>query len=165
MAVIDKGSFEVISRSPEQTRRVGMRLGELLRTGDVVGLEGELGTGKTTLVQGLASGWGSLDPVSSPSYVLVNVYRRLDGGKLFHLDAYRLQDASEAADLDITSMIEEGPLVVEWADRIEGALPEHRLWVSMRWIAEEQRDFTIWANGERHRSLLKRFREEVYGVA
>jgi len=164
MAVIDQGSFEVISRSPEQTRRVGMRLGEMLQAGDVVGLEGELGSGKTTFVQGLASGWGSLDPVSSPSYVLVNVYRRVDEGKLFHLDAYRLQDAGEAADLDIVAMVEEGPLVVEWADRIKSALPDQHLWIAMRWIAEEQRDFTIWASGDRHQDLLKRFREEVYGV-
>lgn len=164
MAVIDQGSFEVISRSPEQTRRVGMRLGELLRVGDVVALEGELGTGKTTFVQGLASGWGSLDPVSSPSYVLVNVYRRLDGAQLYHLDAYRLNSPAEAADLDITALVEEGPLVVEWADRIKGALPRKRLWITMRWIAEEQRDFTILARGERHQEVLKRFREEVYGV-
>jgi tRNA threonylcarbamoyladenosine biosynthesis protein TsaE len=164
MAVIDRGSFEVISRSPEQTRRVGMRLGELLQVGDVIGLEGDLGTGKTTFIQGLASGWGSLDPVSSPSYVLVKVYRRLDKGKLFHLDAYRLSGPEEAFGLDITTMLEEGPLVVEWADRIERALPSQRLWISMRWIAEEQRDFTIFANGSRYEALLGRFREEVYGV-
>jgi len=164
MPVISQGSFEVISRSPEQTRRVGMRLGELLQQGDVIGLEGELGSGKTTFVQGLASGWGSLDPVSSPSYVLVNVYRRLDEGELFHLDAYRLQDAEEAENLDIISMIEEGPLVVEWADRIKEALPDRHLWISMRWIAEEQRDFKVWANGDRHQEMMKRFREEVYGV-
>lgn len=164
MPVIDQGSFEVISRSPEQTRRVGMRLGELLQHGDVIGLEGELGSGKTTFVQGLASGWGSLDPVSSPSYVLVNVYRRLDEGKLFHLDAYRLEDAQEAENLDILAMIDEGPLVVEWADRIKEALPEQHLWITMRWIAEEQRDFKVWANGDRHQELMQRFREEVYGV-
>lgn len=164
MAVIDRGSFEVISRSPEQTRRVGMRLGELLQVGDVIGLEGDLGTGKTTFIQGLASGWGSLDPVSSPSYVLVNVYRRLDGGNLFHLDAFRLEGPREALALDVTTMLEEGPLVVEWADRIKSALPQEHLWISMRWIAEEQRDFTILAKGERHQKLLARFREEVYGV-
>ena len=76
MAVIEKGSFEVISRSPNQTRRIGMRLGELLLPGDVIGLEGNLGAGKTTMAQGIASGWGSYDSVSSPTYVLVNVYRR-----------------------------------------------------------------------------------------
>lgn len=163
MAVIEKGSFEVISRSPGQTRRVGMRLGDHLEAGDVIGLEGNLGSGKTTFVQGLASGWGSLDPVSSPSYVLVNVYRRVDGGKLFHLDAYRLSGPDEAVDLDLISMMEQGPLVVEWADRIVGALPSKNLWIKMKLISEQQRDFIIRADGTRHRQLLKTFREEIYG--
>ena len=132
MAVIEKGSFEVISRSPTQTRRIGMRLGEMLQSGDVIGLDGNLGAGKTTLVQGIASGWGSYDSVSSPTYVLVNVYRRLDRKQLFHLDAFRLTSSEEAIDLDIDTLLNQGPLLVEWADRIEEALPEDFLWINMR---------------------------------
>ena len=142
-----------------------MRLGDIIRPGDVVALEGNLGAGKTTFVQGVASGWGSLDAVSSPSYVLVNVYRRVDGQKLFHLDAYRLQGPEEAVDLDITAMIEEGPLVVEWADRIQAALPEHHLWIKMSLISDEQRDFLVRAKGDRYQGLLKQFRTEIYGGA
>jgi len=163
MAVIEQGSFEVISRSPSQTRRVGMRLGDLLQAGDIIGLEGNLGSGKTTFVQGLASGWGSLDPVSSPTYVLVNIYRRMGGGELFHLDAYRLQGADEAVDLDLDSMIDRGPLVIEWADRIADALPKNRLTLKMKMISQEQRDFMIRAEGERHRELLRQFRGKIYG--
>jgi len=81
--ILDQNSFEIISRSSEQTRRVGMRLGALLKPGDVVCLQGDLGAGKTTLVQGIAAGWGSLDSVSSPTFVLVNLYRRLDGSRRF----------------------------------------------------------------------------------
>jgi tRNA threonylcarbamoyladenosine biosynthesis protein TsaE len=164
MAVIEKGSFEVISRSPTQTRRIGMRLGEMLEPGDVIGLEGNLGAGKTTLVQGIASGWGSYDSVSSPTYVLVNVYRRLDRKQLFHLDAFRLTSPEEAIDLDIDAMLNQGPLLVEWADRIEEALPEEYLWINMRFINDEQRDFIVHARGDRHKNLLERFREEVYGA-
>ncbi len=164
MAVIEKGSFEVISRSPTQTRRIGMRLGEMLEPGDVIGLEGNLGAGKTTLVQGIASGWGSYDSVSSPTYVLVNVYRRLDRKQLFHLDAFRLTSPEEAIDLDIDAMLDQGPLLVEWADRIEEALPEDYLWINMRFINDEQRDFIVHARGDRHKNLLERFREEIYGV-
>ncbi|MGB2956669.1 MAG: tRNA (adenosine(37)-N6)-threonylcarbamoyltransferase complex ATPase subunit type 1 TsaE [Anaerolineales bacterium] len=164
MAVIEKGSFEVISRSPTQTRRIGMRLGEMLEPGDVVGLEGNLGAGKTTLVQGIASGWGSYDSVSSPTYVLVNVYRRLDRKQLFHLDAFRLTSPEEAIDLDIDAMLGQGPLLVEWADRIEEALPEEYLWINMRFINDEQRDFIVHARGARHKKLLERLREEIYGV-
>lgn len=164
MAVIEKGSFEIISRSPTQTRRIGMRLGEMLVPGDVIGLEGNLGAGKTTLVQGIASGWGSYDSVSSPTYVLVNVYRRLDRKQLFHLDAFRLKSPEEAIDLDIDAMLDQGPLLVEWADKIEEALPEDFLWINMRFINDEQRDFIVHARGERHKNLLERFREEIYGA-
>jgi len=164
MAVIEKGSFEVISRSPTQTRRIGMRLGEMLVPGDVIGLEGNLGAGKTTLVQGIASGWGSYDSVTSPTYVLVNVYRRLDRKQLFHLDAFRLTSPEEAIDLDIDAMLDQGPLLVEWADRIEEALPEDFLWINMRFINDEQRDFIVHARGDRHKNLLERLREEIYGV-
>ena len=164
MAVIEKGSFEVISRSPTQTRRIGMRLGEMLVPGDVIGLEGNLGAGKTTLVQGIASGWGSYDSVTSPTYVLVNLYRRLDRKQLFHLDAFRLTSPEEAIDLDIDAMLDQGPLLVEWADRIEEALPEDFLWINMRFINDEQRDFIVHARGDRHKILLKRLREEIYGA-
>ncbi len=164
MAVIEKGSFEVISRSPTQTRRIGMRLGEMLQPGDVIGLEGNLGAGKTTLVQGIASGWGSYDSVSSPTYVLINVYRRLDRKQLFHLDAFRLTSPEEAIDLDIDTMLNQGPLLVEWADRIKEALPEDYLWINMRFINDEQRDFIVNARGDRHKNLLDQFREEIYGA-
>ena len=86
MPILDAHMLEFFSRSPEQTRRIGMRLGGSLKTGDVICLQGELGAGKTTFVQGLAQGWGSIDTVSSPTFILVNQYRRADGGKLFHLD-------------------------------------------------------------------------------
>jgi tRNA threonylcarbamoyladenosine biosynthesis protein TsaE len=164
MAVIEKGSFEVISRSPTQTRRVGMRLGELLLPGDVICLEGNLGAGKTTLVQGIASGWGSYDSVTSPSYVLVNVYRRLDQKQLFHLDAYRLSGPEEALDLDLDAMLSQGPMLIEWADRILKALPEEYLWIKMSLINDEQRDFIVNAQGKRHKDILERFRGDIYGA-
>jgi len=164
MAVIEKGSFEVISRSPTQTRRVGMRLGELLLPGDVVGLEGNLGAGKTTLVQGVASGWGSYDSVSSPTYVLVNVYRRLDRNQLFHLDAFRLSGPNEVLDLDIETMLVQGPIIIEWADKIKDAIPDDFLWIKMSLINDEQRDFIVHARGERHSYLLEQFRQDIYGT-
>jgi tRNA threonylcarbamoyladenosine biosynthesis protein TsaE len=129
MPILDHHSLEIISRSAEQTRRVGMRLGTLLQPGDLIGLVGDLGSGKTTLAQGIAAGWGSLDPVCSPTFVLVNVYRRPDGLQLYHLDAYRLSGPAEAIDLDLDSMLERGPMLVEWAERVQEALPSDGLWV------------------------------------
>ena len=162
--ILDRHSIEIISRSAEQTRRVGMRLGALLQPGDVLCLIGDLGAGKTTFVQGLASGWGSLDPVSSPTFVLVNLYRRLDGAQLYHLDAYRLSGPAEALDLDLDTLIETGGLVIEWADRIEAALPEERLWVTLQHVTENQRDLVFSARGARYQERLAAFRAQVYGV-
>ncbi len=162
--ILDQNSLEIISRSSEQTRRVGMRLGSLLKPGNVICLEGDLGSGKTTLVQGLAAGWGSFDHVSSPSFVLVNVYRRADQNQLFHMDAFRLSNSEEAIHLDIDDMLYEGTLVIEWADRIESALPRKRLWISLRWIDETQRDLIFSAQGDFYQELLLKFREKVYGV-
>lgn len=163
MPILDPHSIEIISRSAEQTRRVGMRLGALLQPGDLVSLVGDLGSGKTTLVQGVASGWGSLDPVSSPTFVIVNVYRHTDGKRLFHMDAYRLDGPTEAIDLDLESMLDQGALVVEWAERVQKALPEQGLWVHLNYIDEVQRDLIFSARGKYYEELLSRFRKLIYG--
>ena len=165
MPVLDRQSIEFISRSAEQTRRVGMRLGAMLRPGDLVCLVGDLGAGKTTFVQGLSAGWGSLDAGNSPTFVLVNVYRHANGGQMYHMDAYRLSGPAEAIDLDIETLLERGPLVIEWADRIEKALPAERLWVTLTWADVNQRDMVFNAAGQRYVSLLQQLRRQVFGVA
>ncbi len=156
--------MEFISRGAEQTRRLGMRMGAFLQCGDLICLVGDLGSGKTTLVQGMAAGWGSLDQASSPTFVLVNVYRRPDRQKLYHLDAYRLSGAREAEDLDLDAMLETGPMVVEWAERIQDALPQDNLRVNMHWVDEDQRDLVFIAHGERYQKLLALVRRQVFGV-
>jgi tRNA threonylcarbamoyladenosine biosynthesis protein TsaE len=167
MPIFDPHSMEFISHGVEQTRRVGMRLGALLRQGDVICLSGDLGSGKTTLVQGLAAGWGSLDAVSSPTFVLVNVYRRSEDPhqRLYHLDAYRLSGPAEAEDLDLDSMFENGPLVIEWAERIQAALPPEHLWIGMQYIDDAQRDLLFTARGPRYQAMLDSIRRRIYGVA
>jgi tRNA threonylcarbamoyladenosine biosynthesis protein TsaE len=105
-----------------------------------------------------------LDPVSSPTFVLVNLYRKLDGSRLYHLDAYRMSGPAEAVDLDLDEMLMEGPLVIEWADRIRLALPTSHLWVNLRWIDDSQRDLVFSAHGEAYKALLQSFRARVYGV-
>jgi tRNA threonylcarbamoyladenosine biosynthesis protein TsaE len=164
MSILHADSMEFISRSAEQTRRVGLRLGALLRQGDIVHLDGDLGSGKTTFVQGVARGWGSLDPVSSPSFVLVNVYRKANGGQLYHLDAYRLAGPADVDDLDIEDLLNTGPLVVEWAERVRQALPADALRIRFKWVDENQRDLVFSASGQRSQKLLLDLRRIVYGV-
>jgi len=163
MPILDAHTLEFFSRSPEQTRRVGMRLGGLLQDGDVICLQGDLGAGKTTLVQGLAQGWGSLDPVSSPTFIIVNIYRRPDDGQLFHMDAYRLESASEAAELDLDEMLAQGSVLVEWPERIQEILPEQHMWISFEYVAEENRQVLIKAKGARYDNLLAELRQDIYG--
>lgn len=165
MPILDEQSFELISHSSDQTRRAGILLGELLNPGDVICLVGELGAGKTTLVQGISAGWGSLDSVTSPTFVLVNVYRRPDGCRLFHLDAFRLKNSSEAIDLDIDTFCEEGPLVIEWADRIFDALPGQHIRITFKWIDENQRDLMVSATGQHFKDLLFNYRHQVFGIS
>jgi tRNA threonylcarbamoyladenosine biosynthesis protein TsaE len=155
--------MDFFSRSPEQTRSIGMRLGGALQAGDVICLQGDLGAGKTTFVQGIARGWGSLDPVSSPTFIIVNVYRRADQGQLFHMDAYRLDSTSEAEELDLDSMLAQGALLIEWPERIDGLVPRERLWVQLEHIDEEEREMKFKSSGARYDGLLEIIRHAAYG--
>jgi len=155
--------MDFFSRSPEQTRRVGSRLGGVLQAGDVICLQGDLGAGKTTFVQGIAQGWGSVDSVSSPTFILVNMYRRADQSQLFHMDAYRLESTSEAEELDLDSMLTQGALLIEWPERMNGLIPNERLWVNLEHIEEEEREVKFKATGKRYDELLEVIRHGTFG--
>ena len=164
MAILDSNSVECISRGAEQTRRFGMRLGSLLKPGDLVGLSGDLGAGKTTLINGAAKGWGSADPVTSPTFVLVNEYYRSDSSILFHMDAYRIGSIWEAEELDFDRMLQKGPVLIEWAELIEPILPKERLWITMKYISDDIRSFTLQPKGKRYIRLTSEFRRLSFGV-
>ncbi len=165
MPILDSHTIEFFSRSPEQTRRIGMRLGGELKAGDVICLQGNLGAGKTTFVQGLAQGWGSIDSVSSPTFIIVNEYRRANGGQIFHLDAYRLDSVPEAEELDLDSMLAEGVLIIEWPEKLDGLLPNDRLWITLDHVQEEHRQMRFNARGKRYDDLLDGIRQSMFGGA
>ena len=163
MPILDSHTMDFFSRSPEQTRRIGMRLGGVLQPGDLICLQGDLGAGKTTFVQGIAQGWGSLDAVSSPTFILVNMYRHADGSQLFHMDAYRLDSTPEAEELDLDSMLAESALIVEWPERMAGLIPHERLWVNLEHVADEEREMKFNARGKRYDELLNVIRHALVG--
>jgi tRNA threonylcarbamoyladenosine biosynthesis protein TsaE len=163
MPVLDLHSLDFFSRSAEQTRRLGARLGVALRCGDVLCLQGDLGAGKTTFVQGVAKGWGSQDAVSSPTFILVNEYRRADGGLLFHMDAYRIASMPEAEELDLEAMLTAGALLIEWPERVDGLVPPEHLWVTFEHVDEEERKLQFRAVGRRYDELLDVIRHALGG--
>jgi len=154
MSILESKTAKIVSRGPEQTRAFAAQLGTVLQKGDVICLQGDLGAGKTTFVQGVAKGWGSLDPVSSPTFILVNEYRGIDRDRLFHMDAYRLDSTPEAEELDLDSMLADGPLLIEWPEHLEGIIPAQRLWIRFTYAGDEEREMQWIAAGQRYERLL-----------
>lgn len=164
MPILDEQNLEFLSHSAQQTQRVGVRLGELLPAGAVLCLSGDLGAGKTTLAQGIARGWGALDPVTSPTFVLINEYRRADGMTLVHADAFRLETEAEAEALGLSELFEtEGPVLVEWAEKVVGLVPQERLWIELSWRDESRRNLRFEASGSAYEVLLRSFRQAAFG--
>jgi tRNA threonylcarbamoyladenosine biosynthesis protein TsaE len=164
MAVLDDRSLDVFSHSAAQTERLGVRLGELLKPGDVLCLAGELGAGKTCFATGVGRGWGALEPVTSPTFVLVNEYHRANGRVLHHVDAYRLRDAAEAASFGFADLLATADaLMIEWPERLQPALPAERLWLDLGYVDESKRNLRFTATGERYQALLADFRLASFG--
>jgi tRNA threonylcarbamoyladenosine biosynthesis protein TsaE len=141
-----------------QTRALGARLGQLLAVGDVLALAGDLGAGKTTFVQGVAASLGITAAVTSPTFVLVNSYRLPNGARLQHADCYRLKDAPlEMWDIGLTDLFAGDDIVViEWADRIPGLLPDEHLAILFEYVDDEHRRLTFRAAGPRYVAMLHR---------
>ena len=140
------------SGSPAETRRIGERLARLLRPGDVVLLQGELGAGKTCLAQGIGRGLGVEAGVKSSAFVLLNEY---EGRLTMYLaDLYRLEDPQEVADLALEESAADGVLAVEWPERAWQEMPPERLLVRLEWAGERSREMTFEARGERYQELL-----------
>jgi tRNA threonylcarbamoyladenosine biosynthesis protein TsaE len=167
MPILTKDTLEFISRSPEQTCRLGARLGRYLTGGEVVALEGSLGAGKTAFAQGVGMGWGSVTRLISPTYVLVRRHNRhQDALQLYHMDLYRLTSIAEIEMLGLDEMIGDPNAVVllEWPERHPGLLPPEYLWVNLRILDEYRRSLVFQAHGERHQAILGNFRQELLGL-
>jgi tRNA threonylcarbamoyladenosine biosynthesis protein TsaE len=132
----------VVCRSPEETQALGERLGRHLREGSVVACAGELGAGKTCFLQGLARGLGVTADVTSPTFVLVNLYQ----GRLpvYHIDAYRTESLTELVDAGLEEMVHgSGVTVIEWADKILPLLPSTAITVAISGLGDEPREIEL----------------------
>lgn len=157
----------VTTKGAGRTRALGRRLARLLRPGDVVLLQGPLGAGKTTLVQGVGAGLGVEGQVNSPTFVLLARHDlpAPEGGDargadrpdaLHHADLFRLTELEEVADLALAEQAGEGALLVEWPERGLEALPREHLLVAIEFSAEhdDERRLTFVAVGERYHRIL-----------
>ena len=150
------GKVVLQTKSTSETIRIGKRIGSLLLTGDIVAFVGELGTGKTQFIKGLAAGVGveNTKYISSPSFTLINEYR----GKtpFYHIDLYRLKAEKEAEELGLEEYVGgDGITAIEWADRIPSLLPRELLWVQIRYTGKQTRSIEILGQGDRYVELLK----------
>jgi tRNA threonylcarbamoyladenosine biosynthesis protein TsaE len=152
--------LEILSRSPAQTRRWGKRLGELVRGGEVIGLKGELGSGKTCFVRGLARGLEVAPEawIRSPTFTLINEYHgRLP---LYHVDLYRISQPAELAGLDLEEyLFGDGVCAVEWFDHLPPGEVEERLEVEFFHAGRAERRLVFSARGHYYRELLGRLAE------
>ncbi|HEX8239221.1 MAG TPA: tRNA (adenosine(37)-N6)-threonylcarbamoyltransferase complex ATPase subunit type 1 TsaE [Allosphingosinicella sp.] len=126
---------------PAETEAFGRRLAAQLRAGDVVALSGDLGAGKTTLARGILAGLGHDGEVASPTFPIVIPYEALSV-PAWHVDLYRIEDPAEIAELALDEALEDGVLIVEWPERMGGALWPHSLRLGLRREGEGARALT-----------------------
>ncbi len=167
-AVLDRGDagapLVVTTGSADETVAFGERLGALLAPGDVVGLSGDLGAGKTCFAQGVARGLGIEGPVPSPTFNLLLVHRGTV--PMYHFDLYRLERADQLEDIDFHGTLEaDGASVVEWADRFPAEMPDDRLDVAMEVTGEADRRITIVPHGDRAIAVAEGLRRSSAGAA
>jgi tRNA threonylcarbamoyladenosine biosynthesis protein TsaE len=143
---MNENTISIVTRAPEETENIGRILGELLPPGAVVALRGELASGKTCLVRGLAAQFASGENVSSPTFTIVNEYGSTR--KLYHVDLYRLNDIADLAEIDCENLFDpDGVSVIEWAERAEKLLPPNRLDILFEHIDETTRRLTLTDTG------------------
>jgi len=150
---IDVDSLELISHSPEQTQRLGVRIGELALPGDIFLLTGGLGTGKTCLTQGIAWGLNIEEYAFSPSFVIVReLYGRLP---LYHIDLYRLDHIEEIEELGLDDYLYgNGVCVVEWAEKGLSVLPREHLLIQISYLSDTERSFQLKPSGKHYLEIL-----------
>ena len=140
------GPITFETASAEETREVGAAIGALLQPGDVVSLTGDLGAGKTTLVQGAAGALKVEEAVASPTFVLVREYRGTF--RVYHVDVYRLDRLQDVIDLGFEDVLDgSGVVFIEWGDAVEALLPRSYLEVELVATSDDRRAFTVSGTG------------------
>jgi tRNA threonylcarbamoyladenosine biosynthesis protein TsaE len=158
---VEGNTLTVISESPAHTGELGEAIGELLSGKEVLCLEGELGSGKTTLIQAIGRALGVTEPITSPTFTLVNEYhsRRV---ALYHVDLYRLHSTDEIVQAGIDACFHsDGLCLVEWAEKARAVLPREHLYITLEHAGNDRRRISLQAEGAAYRKMLERLREAI----
>ncbi len=135
--------MEVITKSAYETKELGKKLAASLKGGEILALSGELGSGKTTFVQGFAEGLGVKARIISPTFILMRKY----GKNFYHIDLYRLQEniENEVKNLGIEDVWSNprNIVVIEWAEKIRNLIPKSAIWIKFENLGENERKLTI----------------------
>ncbi|WMM24135.1 tRNA (adenosine(37)-N6)-threonylcarbamoyltransferase complex ATPase subunit type 1 TsaE [Tissierella sp. MB52-C2] len=147
--------MEIRLNGLEETKEFGIRLGNLLRKGDILCLNGDLGAGKTTLTKSIGLGLGVYDYITSPTFALINEYT----GKIpvYHFDVYRLENVEELYDLGFDEYFYgKGVCIIEWAEKIERLLPKERIVLDIEKGKDiDERRINITGSGNRYTEITK----------
>ena len=129
--------MEIITQSAKQTQKLGEKIGRDVVGPKILCLYGDLGSGKTTFLQGLAKGLGIKKRITSPTFVFMKQY----GFSFYHVDVYRLEMIKEAKDLGLEEIFKDSKavVVIEWAERIKEILPEKRVDIYFDYVSKNQR--------------------------
>lgn len=143
----------VQTNSEAETLALAERLASLLKSGDIITLEGQLGAGKTVFAKGIASGLHVSETVTSPTFTIIKEYNGIY--PFYHMDAYRLEHSEE--DIGFSEYFDgDGVVVVEWAQFIEEFLPDERLDIEINYIDEQTRKITFHATGSYYKDIVER---------
>jgi len=138
----DSLNQKAFTSSSEETKRLGDKLARMLSPGDVVAFFGSLGSGKTTLIQGICRGLGVKGYVRSPCFVIINEY--IGKLKVYHFDLFRLDNKEELFGLGYEEyFFGNGVCLVEWAEKAEELLPKERIEINLKIISEKKREIKV----------------------
>jgi tRNA threonylcarbamoyladenosine biosynthesis protein TsaE len=143
MSILQNKQFKTVSE--QETEEFAAKIASELKPGTVIALHGNLGAGKTVFSRGFARGLKITEPVSSPTYTIIQEYALDDGGWFFHLDLYRIDNSASALAFGVDEYLEDpnAYIIVEWPERIEDILPPDTLHISIEHAGDSERQFSI----------------------
>ncbi|MHB9034634.1 MAG: tRNA (adenosine(37)-N6)-threonylcarbamoyltransferase complex ATPase subunit type 1 TsaE [Anaerolineae bacterium] len=156
-------NLTLISHDVSQTKTIGASIARLLTRGDVICLQGNLGSGKTSLTQGIGQGLQINDTINSPTFVFIREHRPAKGGLyLYHVDLYRIDNPLDISSLGLADyMYGDGVTVIEWAERARESMPANCLWIKIEFLGDTERRLVFEAHGKRYETLLEALRSSL----